>query len=141
MAFDTGRTKLAVSQLTEVKLFDVDATRLDKRSTRIDDPSAVRAVTFSSDGTRVITGGADGARIWDLETGKLLATRDDHNVINGLAMDKDTLWTASEEDHTVDAWDVRVEDGVVSTLARFVARHGPWRLDDHDNLIRALRRI
>ncbi|HEY5926316.1 MAG TPA: protein kinase [Kofleriaceae bacterium] len=93
----------------------------------------VRSVLVTPDSSRVITAGDNGrAMIWDRDKGKLLGTRDRHDkAISALALRGDTLWIASE-DHTLNAWDVRVEEGKVPALQAFMKEHVPVQLDIDD---------
>jgi WD40 repeat protein len=90
----------------------------------------VRATLVTDD--FVVTAGDNGrALIWDRGTGKLIGTRDRHDKpITSLALLGDTLWIASE-DHTVNAWDVRIETGSASELRTFMTnQHVPVELID-----------
>jgi WD40 repeat protein len=132
-SLDADRSTVAIAGLTWVLLFHIKAGRLEPLPTRIDESMGLHAVALSEDSTRVITAGTDGAHVWDVATGKLIGTRDDHTLITGLALHDDTLWTASE-DGTIDAWDVRVETRPVGVIEREILPKAPWRLDDDDHL-------
>jgi WD40 repeat protein/tRNA A-37 threonylcarbamoyl transferase component Bud32 len=98
----------------------------------LDNPGEVRAAAFTSDGTRVITAGEDGAKVWDAATGKLLGTRDAHvRALEALAVHGDLLWLASS-DGTLGAWDIPVDTESPDDLATFVTDYDPWCLDHHD---------
>jgi WD40 repeat protein len=91
----------------------------------------------AADSSRVITAGSDGhARIWDAAKGKLLGTRDYHELaVTAIALDGDTLWTASE-DGTLGGWDVHVDTHSATELAAFMrAKHVVEHLDP-DNVVR-----
>jgi WD40 repeat protein len=70
-------------------------------------PRIIEAVAFSPDGTRVVTGCADGrARLWDADTGKLVAELRHRDGV-GLVLftpDGKTIVTGSD-DHSVRLWD------------------------------------
>jgi WD40 repeat protein len=98
----------------------------------LDNPGEVRAVVLTADGTRMITAGSGGSKIWDAANGKLLATRAANaGGIEAIALDGDTLWTASS-DGSIAAWDVQSDTRSPEDLASFVRLHDPWRLDDND---------
>jgi WD40 repeat protein len=94
-------------------------------------------LAVAGDASRVITAGSDGrARIWSAAKGKLLGTRDYHErPVTGIALDGDTLWTASE-DGTLGAWDVHIDIHHAAELATFMrAKHVVEHLDP-DNVVR-----
>ncbi len=94
----------------------------------------IAAVSFTPDGSLVVTAGADGvARVWDAAKGKLLGQRVAHGVLGGLAVtaDGNRLWLASE-DNTVTEWDIHASTDSVAELDRFVAKRVAWQLDDDD---------
>ena len=69
----------------------------------------VKAVAFSPDGERVLTGSADGtARLWDAATGKALATLVGHtHMVRGVAFSPDgTRVLTGSDDNTARLWDV-----------------------------------
>jgi hypothetical protein len=101
----------------------------------LENPGEVHGAVFTSDGSRVVTAGDDGAKIWDAATGKLLATRDARgSSLQALAVHDDTLWLAAS-DGAVSAWDVRRDMHSPDELASFVRDNDPWSLDDHDVLV------
>ncbi|HYF29634.1 MAG TPA: WD40 repeat domain-containing protein [Chitinophagaceae bacterium] len=94
-----------------------------------DGPEHVQAIAFSPDGKRMITGGRDkstfgellqnflgdskfntgiSARLWDLETGKVIQTFDKHtNDANDVAYCPDGKWIATAGwDHAVHLWKI-----------------------------------
>ena len=74
--------------------------------------NGVLAVSYSQDGERLVTGGADRtARVWDSDTGKLLADFTDHDgSIGGVAFHPSgELVATASEDRSVRVW--RAADG------------------------------
>jgi WD40 repeat protein/tRNA A-37 threonylcarbamoyl transferase component Bud32 len=66
------------------------------------------ALAYSSDGTRLASGGADGkVRIWEADSGKLLHTIDAHeSAVTGVAFSPDDLLVASSSwDKSVKIWE------------------------------------
>ncbi len=69
----------------------------------------VRAVTFASNDTQLITGSADGViYIWDAETGELQATLEGHRAaVRGMELGPDgTSLLSTAEDGTVRLWNI-----------------------------------
>ncbi|HEY0985972.1 MAG TPA: hypothetical protein VGD80_02930, partial [Kofleriaceae bacterium] len=137
-AFSHDGTRLVVSGATDAQIFEVgrDAVATTP-AVALDGPlQDVRAVVFTGDDSRVITGGGDGlAKVWDAANGKLIGIRNAHRTaINSLAIsaDGDTLWAGSEsgEQGIVRAWDIRVETRSAAALAALLHQRVPWRLDD-----------
>ena len=139
MAFSHDGTRLVVSSATDAQIFEVGRGAVATTpAVALDGPlQDVRAVVFTSDDSRVITGGGDGlAKVWDAANGKLIGTRNAHRTaINSLAIsaDGDTLWAGSEsgEQGIVRAWDIRVETRSAAALAALLHQRVPWRLDDN----------
>jgi WD40 repeat protein/serine/threonine protein kinase len=137
LAFRRDGNALVASGPSDTDIFLIDHGRLAERSSlRLDGPTGdVRAVTFTPDGSRVITGSADGViRLWDARKGKLVGRRDAHGgPITSIAVTDDgtTLWVGSE-DHSVRAWDIHVESRPVGELEQFLARRVAWRLAPDD---------
>jgi WD40 repeat protein len=134
IALSPDGATLAVAGQGAIELIDVRDGHLGTPRRRVYDPSGglLRAVGWSADGTRLVSAGSDGARIWDAASGTQLGARD-AGMLDALVIDGDTLWTGGE-DHSVDAWDVHVETRPVAELDGFVARHGTWRLGPGDEL-------
>jgi WD40 repeat protein len=86
----------------------------------------VRSVAYSQDGSRLVTAADDRmARVWDPDTGALLATLEGHSGIVGGATFDPTgeLVATASEDWTVRVW--RAEDG--ETLGTLGGAGGPLR--------------
>ena len=69
--------------------------------------TAVRAITFSADGTRLATGGDDGTvTVWDAASGSQLATFKEHrSSVRSLTLSPDGLRLVSaSEDGDVRVW-------------------------------------
>ena len=70
----------------------------------------VWSVAYSSDGAKLVTGGTDGAvKLWDAETGTLLATYLGHpSAVHTVAFNRDGTQVASGgRDGTVRIWPVK----------------------------------
>jgi WD40 repeat protein len=128
---------LAVAVQATVELFPLVGDHIGTReSVALHDPQGgmLRALAWSADSTRIITGGSGGARIWELTRRALLGRRD-AGAINALALENDTLWIGGD-DGTVEAWDVRVETRGVSELEKFAGKYDPWELGKDDIPVR-----
>jgi WD40 repeat protein len=126
-----SRLGLVIATGNEVALFGGGNTGWTPQVT-LDNPGEVRAVVLTADGTRMITAGSGGSKIWDTANGKLLSTRAANaGGIEAIALDGDTLWTASS-DGAIAAWDVQSDTRSTEELTSFVRTHDPWRLDDND---------
>ena len=138
VAFSHDGTRLVVSGATDAQIFEVGRGAVaTTAAVALDGPlQDVRAVVFTGDDSRVITGGGDGlAKVWDAANGKLIGIRSAHRTaINSLAIsaDGDTLWAGSEsgERGVVRAWDIRVETRSAAALVALLHQRVPWRLDD-----------
>src|SRR5581483_7259262 len=73
------------------------------------DDELLASSVFSPDGTRILSGGLKGLRIWDARTGRLLRAIDDDSKIKGVrsvAFSSDGKYLLSgHRDHTVRIWD------------------------------------
>jgi WD40 repeat protein len=69
-------------------------------------PAQVEAVAFSKYGRTIATGGYDGkVRLWDAETGTLMATLDGHtDVVAAVAFGPDDTLATASWDNTVRLW-------------------------------------
>ncbi|MCB9571707.1 MAG: PQQ-binding-like beta-propeller repeat protein [Kofleriaceae bacterium] len=136
MAVSGDGRRLVTSGYDEIVVWDV-ATRT-RRFTLEGHVGAVPAVTFTSDGALVVTGGGDGAvRIWDAATGRPLAVFDAHRgAIGALAVRPDGGEVAAVlGDLTVRRWDTHLEDRPAADLEAQLARHVPWTLDATGRLL------
>lgn len=117
------------------RVWTLDGDKLG-RDLEIEGPTGIVS-SVATNGAFVITAGDDGrARVWDAEKGKLLGTRDDHELpLSGVALDGDTLWTASQ-DGTVGAWDVHVDEHSATELAAFMREKHVVEHLDADNVVR-----
>jgi WD40 repeat protein len=136
---------LVVAAASQVEIFPrvvKDHIQRYGASVSLDSPGEVRSVAFSDDGSLVITAGGDGAKIWDVRTGKLVATRDAHgHALGALALRGSTLWLArsnndndndKDNDNTVASWPVRIETHDAESLDAFVRDRDPWLLGEDD---------
>ncbi len=84
----------------------------------VDTSAAVTCVAFSSDGTRIVSGGSDNAvKVWQTETGKLLQTlRGHYGRVTSVAMNAngDRIVSGSD-DNTVRIWNVESGNELRST--------------------------
>jgi WD40 repeat protein len=134
IAFSRDGKRFVVGGKADARIFEVEATRLGEELQRLEPPTGdVRAVAFTTDGSRVITAGVDGiAKVWDAAKGKLVGIRDAHGgAIYSIAQSSDgnTLWTASH-DRGIRAWNIRVESSPAIELDAFLNKHVPWCLGD-----------
>jgi WD40 repeat protein len=140
VAFSHDGTRLVISGATDTQIFEVERDRIQTTAVvTLDGPlQDVRAVVFTSDDSRVITGGGDGlAKVWDAAKGKLIGIREAHGAaINALAISADgsTLWAGCEsrDQGVVRAWDIHVETRGVAQLQALLRQRVPLRLDDDD---------
>jgi WD40 repeat protein len=111
--------------------------------------SIVETAVFSPDDTRIATGDRDGkAKVWDAETGQLLATFEHAKVVHTVAFTTDgtQLLTASG-DGSVRVWDIsrgaakrsRDLDSVVHAIA--VAPNGSIAIGTDDSRVTIWRRL
>ena len=68
--------------------------------------SAVRAVAFSPDGTRLATGGCDTARVWDAATGKQRLQVTHGDTVLAVAFSPDGTRLATGGGNTARIWDI-----------------------------------
>jgi WD40 repeat protein len=132
---------LVVASASHVVIYSLaDFRRGNAKPIELDNPGEVVAVAFTTGGWGVVTGTDDGAKIWDVATGKLLGTRGAHGrAVDALAIAGDTLWLASgDSDGTLGDWDIHSETNL-ETLAQFVSEHDPWMLDENDDVVQKRR--
>ncbi|WP_230689094.1 WD40 repeat domain-containing protein [Micromonospora sp. WMMC415] len=95
----------------------------------------VRLVTITSDDRRVISGGEDGVRVWDAETGQMLARfAEQAPPVNALAVDANGTWVVTaESDPVARVWEIdggrlkRKLPGHAATVTAVVASpDGSW---------------
>ncbi|WP_171472736.1 WD40 repeat domain-containing serine/threonine protein kinase [Frigoriglobus tundricola] len=99
-AHPDGRTLLTAG------LADRDLSRWDAATGQFRDkilrhPAPIKAAALSPDGRRLLTGGSDrAARLWDVESGRLMAVLHHRSPVTAVAFDRDgrTLRTASAGD-------------------------------------------
>jgi WD40 repeat protein len=128
---------LAVATSGRVMIFHGADAEISSRDApvELDHSSDVSAIVFSSDGSRVITGGSDGrARVWEAASGTWLGEREARGPLSALALDGDRLWLASD-DGVITATDVRAERRSVAELREFGRACVPWTLDDDDRVV------
>ncbi len=122
IALSTDNTRLATASFdTTVKLFDTASTLLLR--TMVGHDVVALSVAFSSDGTRLVSGGFDGARVWNPQTGELVGTLSGHtDAVNAVAFSPDgTKIATASGDTTVKLWDA----GSLS-LIRTLSGHSDW---------------
>jgi WD40 repeat protein len=138
LAFSHDGRRLVVSGATDAQIFAVGPGAIATSPLVALDGALqdVRVVAFTTDDSRVITGGGDGlAKMWDAAKGKLLGIRNAHGTeINSLATSADgkTLWAGSErgDQGFVRAWDIHVETRTGTELRALLHARVPWRLDE-----------
>jgi WD40 repeat protein len=89
-----------------------------------DKPDTASVLALSEDGRRLITDGelSNGVRIWDLETGRLIAHGEQHraefhNYVSSIAVSRDGRRIVSgSTDHTIQIWDAETATPIGSPL-------------------------
>ena len=96
------------------------------------DENELLSVTWSPDGSRLATGGAEGpVKIWDAATGKAIASWPGHNgAVRVVAWSPDGKWLASAGfDETVRIWDAAKESSRDIQRIRLLPRLVPrWQI-------------
>jgi WD40 repeat protein len=137
LAFSPDGHAIAIAAHSTVELRAFDGAQIAAHPSMLIEgtPGLVRTIVFACGGACLVTGGESGiAEVWDVKSGKRLATRDPGaGAISGLALGDggETLWIATEG-NIVGAWPLRVETRPVSALECFAAAHVPWRLGADD---------
>ncbi|MDE0300468.1 MAG: WD40 repeat domain-containing protein [Candidatus Poribacteria bacterium] len=105
VAFSPDNTKVAVSDIGEVKLWDIRTQ--SSVLTLHGNTGLVFAVAFSPDGKKLAVAGS-ALKLWDVETGKALRTLADRDLrVTSVAFSPDGKSLATvAEDKTVKLWDV-----------------------------------
>jgi WD40 repeat protein len=108
VAPDGGRAVRGNKDVTRgtVRIWDLKSRQVE--NTWPADNSAVLAVAFSPDGRLLLTGGEDqSAKVWDLATAKLLATRSHHGAVQAAAFAESAPVAATGgQDKTVYVWQI-----------------------------------
>jgi WD40 repeat protein/serine/threonine protein kinase len=118
-----GRQGLSVNDRI-IRLWDLDSGK-EVRQLR-GHTSEVASAVFSSDGRRILSGGAwdSRVRLWDVESGEMVARLSGHGrgYVRGVALSRDGrhALTATLHDHLVRLWDVAGE----KELRRFQGHTG-----------------
>jgi hypothetical protein len=96
VAFSPDGNRLAVAEPTAVRLRDVYTGRVE--GALVGDPVRVDALAFSTDGSRLVTGGPDGrVFVWDVASGReLLALAGAGGGVRGVAWDRDRILALGE---------------------------------------------
>ncbi|MGG6242589.1 AAA family ATPase [Nodosilinea sp. AN01ver1] len=112
IASPTGRDLNTVNQAVRQGL-----ARLSIRTLRtLNHDDAVRAVSFSADGSRVATASLDGtARVWDAATGETIATLNHDDGVTAVSFSPDGLRVATTSwDDTARVWDAATGETVAT---------------------------
>jgi WD40 repeat protein len=126
VAFGGRRWVAGASWDQTIWLWDLASDGPDPRGHPLPGHGRVRAVAFDPEGTRLVSGGNDGAiRIWSVPDGRLLATRLGHtDAVVGVAFSSDgKLLVSAGEDQTIRVRDP--QSGVTWSTRRIYA--GPVR--------------
>src|SRR5436190_19088557 len=67
--------------------------------------SSVKSVAINSDGTLIASGGDDGVKLWEIESGRLVRDLDGSSSA-AVAFSPDGMWVASDGHEEVSLWDV-----------------------------------
>jgi WD domain, G-beta repeat len=113
---------------TGVSLRDVESGRL---LTQLDTEREVRALSFSGDGSLLVTAGHGGARLWDTGRGVLLAVFAEHASLRSVAISPDgtRLATAGESAHAM-VWPIALKALSPTEIRRLLACYVPWFLQN-----------
>ncbi|HLK55897.1 MAG TPA: TIR domain-containing protein, partial [Chthonomonadaceae bacterium] len=87
----------------------------------------VRGVALSSDGLRAVSGSYDNTvRVWDLQTGRCIATLKGHTgTVYGVALSSDGLRVVSGSyDNTVRVWDLQTRRCIATLKGHIETVHG-----------------
>jgi eukaryotic-like serine/threonine-protein kinase len=137
LAFRSDGKAVVVSGPTDTRIYPLARGVIGERELLVlSGPLGdVQAVAFTTDGTRVITAGGDGAvKVWDAAKGKLLARREaEGSAIHAIAVaaDGNVVW-AADDDGMVRAWDIHVEERDATALDALAREKLPWALDSSD---------
>jgi WD40 repeat protein len=106
-----GHTLFTADRLADRELRRWDAATGQPLDRILRHPVVIKVVAISPDGRRALTGGDDRvARLWDVESGQVLAVLHHRNPLTAVAFDKDgrTLLTAAARD-AIRVWHVPEE--------------------------------
>ena len=115
MAFSPDGQALAVADDTHVRIVDAQSGA-DGSVPAMESSGEIRRVLFTADGTRLVSGDANGEiRVWDPRTGAEMTPKPMHQgaAISALALDPTgVLASASLKDGRILLWDLRSGDSL-----------------------------
>ena len=109
IAYSRAANRLAIAAANNTHIYD--ASTYKKLMVLAGHTDSVLAVAFSPNGKLLVSGSSDKTlRLWEVETGKLRRTREEHTApVNTVAFSVDgkRFWSASPENDTIRSWHSR----------------------------------
>ena len=99
--------------LSSGEIMVLDVVTGSRKSVLSEHKDSVKSLSFSSDGTLLVSGGRDKAiKLWDIQTGGVMKTFNSTHRVSAVSISPDAVTIASgSQDNEIHLWDIRTGNG------------------------------